>query len=126
MVEAYSGYAFCLHKVEYPGYLPDISLVHGKAEPHFYPLVHGVVDPIHGSGKGAVDTPECIVDLLESVQAHPDVGKAVIAQFHGGIFGDQGAVCRYHGPQILFDSMVDELRQVPAHERFAAGKQDHR
>jgi hypothetical protein len=65
------------------------------------------------------------VDLLQAVEAHPDVGKADVAEDLCKLFCDESPVRGDDHAKPPADGILRQFRQVLPHEGLAARKQEN-
>jgi hypothetical protein len=102
-----------------------LVIVAGQFKAQAYPLLYclAVAETFHGLVEGAHLAAEFVVDLADAVEADAHVGEAEILDALRDIAGDKRAVGGQRRADSQLDSMLDQLKEVLAHERLAAGEQ---
>jgi hypothetical protein len=126
VIEAHPRDVHLLDEVEDMGDLLDVEAIDGKAQTDLDAGGLAVADAVQSGAEGPGHGSEAVVHLLHSVQADSHVGQPDLFQSLGDGRGDQGAVGGDDGTHALGDGIGGELRQVPARQRLASGKEHHR
>ena len=108
------------------GDLIYVKFIDRKAQPDFYAGILAIFNALQCGVKCTLDASKAIIDFLHSIQADADIGKPDAFQGACCFGANQGSVCGNYRAHAFIDSILGQFGQVLAHQRFSAGKQDHR